>query len=128
MVKIPPANAGDAVWEDPLEKEMATHSRILAWKIPWTEDSDGLQSMGSQRVQHDWAAKHIACMHVKLLQLCPTLCAPLGYSQPNVSVRGIFQARIREWVAISSSRGCSQARDQTCISYISCIGRWVLYH
>ena len=50
MVKIPPAKAGDAVWEDPLEKEMATHSSILAWKIPWTKDSDGLQSMVSQRV------------------------------------------------------------------------------
>ena len=39
--------------EDPLEKEMATHSSILAWKIPWTEDPDRLQSMGSQRVRHD---------------------------------------------------------------------------
>ena len=36
--------------EDPLEKEMATHSRILAWKIPWTEEPDGLQSMGSQKL------------------------------------------------------------------------------
>ena len=40
-------------WEDPLEKEMATHSSTLAWKIPWTEDPGGLQSMGSQRVRHD---------------------------------------------------------------------------
>ena len=40
-------------WEDPLEEEMATHSNILAWKIPWTEESGGLQSMGSQRVGHD---------------------------------------------------------------------------
>ena len=39
--------------EDPLEKEMATHSSILAWKIPWTEKSGRLQSMGSQRVGHD---------------------------------------------------------------------------
>ena len=42
-------------WEDPLEKEMATHSSILAWKISWTEEPGGLQSMGSQRVGHDWA-------------------------------------------------------------------------
>ena len=41
--------------EDPLEKEMATHSSILAWKIPWTEEPSKLQSMGSQRVGHDWA-------------------------------------------------------------------------
>ena len=41
-------------WEDPLEKEMATHSSTLAWKIPWTEEEHGrLQSMGSQRVGHD---------------------------------------------------------------------------
>ena len=39
--------------EDPLEKGMATHSSILAWRIPWTEESGGLQSMGSQRVGHD---------------------------------------------------------------------------
>ena len=40
-------------WEDPLEKEMATHSSILAWIIPWTEEPGVLQSMGSQRVGHD---------------------------------------------------------------------------
>uniref|UniRef100_A0AC11ENZ2 Minichromosome maintenance 9 homologous recombination repair factor n=1 Tax=Ovis aries TaxID=9940 RepID=A0AC11ENZ2_SHEEP len=40
-------------WEDPLEKEMATHSSILAWTISWTEEPGGLQSMGSQRVGHD---------------------------------------------------------------------------
>ena len=40
-------------WEDPLEKEMATHSSIFAWKISWTEEPGGLQSMGSQRVRHD---------------------------------------------------------------------------
>ena len=39
--------------EDPLEKEIATHSSILAWEIPWTEKPGGLQSMGSQRVGHD---------------------------------------------------------------------------
>ena len=39
--------------EDPLEKEMATHSSILAWRIPWTEEPGGLQSTGSQRVRHD---------------------------------------------------------------------------
>ena len=40
-------------WEDPLEKEMATHSSILAWRIPWTEEPGGLQSMGLQRVGHN---------------------------------------------------------------------------
>ena len=40
-------------WEDPLEKGTATHSSILAWRVPWTENSGELQSMGSQRVRHD---------------------------------------------------------------------------
>ena len=43
--------------EDPLKKEMATHSSILASEIPWTEETGGLQSMGSQRVRHDLATK-----------------------------------------------------------------------
>ena len=57
VVKNLPANAGD--WgsipgsEDPLEKEMATYFNTLAWEIPWTEEPDGLQSMGSERVRHD---------------------------------------------------------------------------
>ena len=40
-------------WEDPLEKGMATHSKFVAWRIPWTEEPGGLQSMGSHRVRHD---------------------------------------------------------------------------
>ena len=57
--KCPPANAGDLglipdslTQEDPLEKEMATYSSIVAWKIPWTEEPGGLQSMRSQRAGH----------------------------------------------------------------------------
>ena len=42
-------------WEDPLEEGMATHSSILAWRIPWTGEPDGLQSMGLQSVGHDWS-------------------------------------------------------------------------
>ena len=41
-------------WEDPLEKEMATHSSTVAWRIPWMEKPGGLQSTGLQRVEHDW--------------------------------------------------------------------------
>ena len=44
--------------EEPLEEGMAAHSRILAWRIPWTEEPGGLQSIGSQRVGHDQASKH----------------------------------------------------------------------
>ena len=45
-------------WEDSLEKEMATHSSIPAWRIPWTEDPGGLKFMGSQGVRHDRATEH----------------------------------------------------------------------
>ena len=62
MVKKSACNAGDQVQslgqEYPLEEEMAAYSSILAWEILWTEGPGGLQSMGSQRVEHDWATKH----------------------------------------------------------------------
>ena len=45
--------------EDPLEEGTAAHSSILAWRVPWTEELDGLQSMGSQRVGHDRTTKHL---------------------------------------------------------------------
>ena len=57
MIKNPPANTRALGREDPLEKGMATHSSILAWEIPWTEEPGGLQSMGLQRVGHDLATK-----------------------------------------------------------------------
>ena len=57
VVMNPLASAGDMDltpgWEDPLEKELETHSSVLAWKIPWTEEPGQLQSMGWQRVGHD---------------------------------------------------------------------------
>ena len=63
MVNNPPANAGDAGYaclipgSGPLEKEVATHSSILAWEISWTEKADELQSMGSQKVGHNLVTK-----------------------------------------------------------------------
>ena len=61
VVKNLPANAGDSVQsldqEDPLEKEMATHSCILAWRIPWTEEPCEIQSMGSQEMRYDLVTK-----------------------------------------------------------------------
>ena len=59
MVKHPPTMRETRVWflgrDDPLEKEMGTHSSILAWRIPWMEEPGRLQSTGSQRVGHNWA-------------------------------------------------------------------------
>ena len=63
MVKNPPAmqesremQVQSLGWEDPLEEETATHSSILAWRISWTEEPGGLQSLGSQRIRHDTEA------------------------------------------------------------------------
>ena len=62
MVKNQPAMKETLVcslgWDDPLEKGMATHSSVLAWRIPWTEEPHALQSMGSQRVRHYRVTEH----------------------------------------------------------------------
>ena len=63
LIKNLPANAGDVGsilgQDDPLEEEMATHSSILAWRIPWTGEPGRLQSMGSQRAGHDLATTQV---------------------------------------------------------------------
>ena len=59
---------------------------------------------------------------------CMLSCSVVSNSVSLSSVRGILQARILEWVAVSFSWRSSRPRDETCVSYISCIGRWVLYH
>ena len=56
-------------WEDALEKGMATHSSILAWRIPWTEEPGGLQSMGLHRVRHD-SKTNTGVSHVTALEQC----------------------------------------------------------
>ena len=78
-----------------------------------------------------WGSSYVSpsgngCVHAcSVAQSCLTLCDPMDCSPPGSSVHGILQARILEWVAISSSRGSSQPRVPTCIS---CIGRQMLYH
>ena len=67
-------------------------------------------------------------MFSSVAQLCLTLCDPMDCSSPGSSVHGIFQARILEWIAMPSSRGSSQLRDWTPVSYVSFIGRQVLYY
>ena len=83
-------------WEDPLEKGMATHSSIPAWRIPWTEESVGLQSMGSQRVGHDWsmytltfiylALSGLSCAWAHLLLSCEILvpCPGIKATYPTL--------------------------------------------
>ena len=68
------------------------------------------------------------CMCAQSLQSCLTLFDPMDCSPPGFSTHGISQARILEWVAMSSSRGSSWPRDPARISYVSCIDRQVLNH
>ena len=86
MVNNLPTMQDTWVWslgqEDPLEKEMAIHSSTLAWKMPWTEEACGLQSMESQRVGHDWAT---SLSLLTLLRAC-TLHKWLCFCVPNSSV------------------------------------------
>ena len=106
VVKNPPSRQEmeeTGVWslgqEDTLEKEMAPHSSILAWKIPRTEEPSGLQSMGSQRVRHAWTHTHTHThthttyryylfwnfSSVQPLS-CPSLCDPMDCSTPGFPV------------------------------------------
>ena len=78
-------------WKDPLEEGIATHSSILAWRIQWTEGPGGLQSIGSQRVGHDWSS--LACMHMwkweslSHVHLCdPMDCGPWNPPGQNPGV------------------------------------------
>ena len=95
--------------EDPLEKEMATHSSILAGKSHRWRNLVGYSPWGCK--ESDTTERlhftSLVCVCAKSLQLCLTLCDPMDYSPPGLSVQRIFQARILEWVAISFSWGSS---------------------
>ena len=69
--------------ENPLEEEMATHSSILAWKIPWTEEPGGLSSMRSQRAGHDWMGAHTD-RHIHIID-CGLTVGPVSGSQYPLS-------------------------------------------
>ena len=99
----------------PGEEEMATHSSILAWRIPWTQEPGGLWSKGLQRVRHNWSdwaqakLRMSAAAAAKSLQSCPTLYDPIDGSPPGSPIHGIFQARVLEWGAIAFSQNVGRA-------------------
>ena len=71
-------------WEDPLEEEMAIHSSILAWRIPRTEEPGRLQSMGSQRVRHDWAT-HTSFFQMLMAESTLTIGISITIKPPSLS-------------------------------------------
>ena len=101
--------------EDLLEKELATHYSILAWEIPWTEEPEGLQSRGLQRVGHDWVTNTSLLNHVLSLQFWP-----FGVLSP------------RDFPGKNTVVGCHFLLQGTFLTqgsnHVSCIGRQLLYH
>ena len=83
--------------------------------------------LGCWLLSHCTQNSESACTCAKSVQLYLTLCKPMDWSPSGSAVHGILQARILEWIAMPFSRGSSQPRDRTHISYVSCIGRWILY-
>ena len=119
-----------------LEKEMATHSSVLAWRTPGMGEPGGLPSMGSHRVGHDWsdlaaaaaAALYSACMHICVLSHVWFFVTPWTVAhQDPLSMKS---SRQEYWsrLPFSFSRESSLPRNQTCVSCFSGIGRWILYH
>ena len=98
MVNNLPANAEDAALipgsEDPLDEEMTVLSNILAWRIPWTEETDGLQSIGLQRVGHDeWASEFFNLpwkSRSRIFQITYTCLLELFLCHPTSSLRTIY--------------------------------------
>ena len=107
-------------WQPPLDDALSKQT-AFSWG-PWEREppSDFTASSSGE------IGGRCACMPNRFSRV--RLCDPMNCSPPDSSVHGILQARILEWVAMPSSRGSSQPGNLTRISYVSCIGRPVLYH
>ena len=80
-------------WEDPLQKGIATHSSILAWRIPWTEESGGLQSLELQRIGHDWATNVLFPQAMSVMWKVKVL-KRIRFQPPHPDPRHLFISRI----------------------------------
>ena len=127
-VKNPPAmQETQETWvqslgqEDPLEEGMTTQSSILAWRIPWTEEPDGLQSMGPQRVRHDWSDWAHTCtrMHMKVLRAILHLLPLQNYSASRSS--------LVQWGELirSSRKSIEQSQETLSLSPSSVLSNYV---
>ena len=98
-------------WEDPLEKEMATHSSILAWRIPWTEEPGRLQSTGSQRVRHNWATSLSLSLSVSISgRETSTILQWLTHS-PGTWTRCLQHICIKLWLFVYFPQSQTRLRD-----------------
>ena len=118
-------------WEDPLEKEMVTHSSTLAWKIPWTEEPGRLQSMGSQRVRHNWETSlHFHILKIKKLKISKIIWFLQDYPRGNCQKdrSDLNGCKRRLLCRVVSWAGCprtgllaiSWAKDKSGAPYVRC--------
>ena len=135
-------------WEDPLEKKMANHASILAWRIPWEEEPDGLQSVGLHRVRHSWTAYPftgmkcllvIYCKHeaefplfTSLMELLSMFLSESGYLEsllpPNISlILEWSNLCILVWMLHKVSFITTTKRCYLILSFFSCHRFGVLY-
>ena len=105
MVKNPPAMwvtwVGSLGWEDPLEKGMVTHSSIFPWRIPWTEEPGRLQSLGLQKVRHDWITKHTTYLECIKDNCIKFSCLFLHCSGIYIKYYVISQIVTMHWVLVT---------------------------
>ena len=111
------------IWKSPSLSAPYPNSPSRKNRCQWLNVITSKKDVSSQNISYILKQKCQSCAHA---QSFPTLCDPMDCSPPGSSVHGIFQARILEWVAISSSRGSSRPRDQTRAACVSCIARWTL--
>ena len=123
-------------WEDFLEKEMATHSSVLAWKIPWTEEPGRLQSMGSQRVGYNWTTsfhfENSRPLSPPREPQTPLSCSgTLDFLSTYLGIDSLTLSmgfpRQKYWSGLPFlSWGSSRPRNWTQVSCVSCIDKQIL--
>ena len=119
-------------WEDPLEKEMASHSSILAWRIPWTEESGGLQSTGSQRVGYDWATSlHFTSIEAEVPWYCSSFYLARHLPVTLLSTPALQKVSHQLFQPRSGSHPTftpSKHRPCTCRLHETVLGLWERFH
>ena len=117
---------GHSMWTGPRSgRRTPADTSPMTWRKWGNSSQTDFGSKGKKKTKWSWSvvSNSLRTDLCSAAQSCLTLCNPMDCNPPGSSVRGIFQARILEWVSISSSRGSAQPRKQTCVSCVSCMAR-----